>query len=162
MLIRVPVRGYAGFMRYAHTNVVAKDWRGLAQFYVDVFECRVKPPEREQSGEWLARGTGVPNASLAGVHLLLPGHGDAGPTLEVFGYGDTVERAPGKANRQGYGHLAFEVEDVQAVAEKVVAHGGSLEGAITRHPVDGVGMLTFVYVRDPEGNIVEIQSWDRG
>ena len=63
-------------MRYAHTNLVARDWEALAQFYTAVFTCRIVPPVRDQSGDWLSRGTGVPNAALKGAHLLLPGHGD--------------------------------------------------------------------------------------
>jgi len=31
---------------------------------------------------------------------------------------------------------------------------------VTRKEVEGVGLLAFVYFRDPEGNIIEIQSWD--
>ena len=148
-------------MRFAHTNIIAKDWRTLAQFYVDVFGCRVQPPERKQSGEWLTRGTGVPDAALEGVHLLLPGHGERGPTLEVFSYAETLEHEPGPANRQGLAHLAFEVDDVEAVSTKVTQHGGSLEGSVTERLVEGVGTLTFVYARDPEGNIIEIQAWER-
>ena len=30
---------------------------------------------------------------------------------------------------------------------------------MTSAEVPGVGMLTFVYVADPEGNIVELQAW---
>jgi catechol 2,3-dioxygenase-like lactoylglutathione lyase family enzyme len=27
--------------------------------------------------------------------------------------------------------------------------------------IDGIGVLKFVYFRDPEGNIIEIQSWEK-
>ena len=73
-------------MKYVHTNLVCKDWRRLSSFYVETFDCQVKPPVRKQSGEWLDRGTGVIGASLEGVHLLLPGYGQAGPTLEIYQY----------------------------------------------------------------------------
>ena len=35
----------------------------------------------------------------------------------------------------------------------------SLAGEVTRRHVDGVGDLVFVYARDPEGNLIELQSW---
>ena len=25
--------------RYAHTNIISKDWKKIAQFFIDVFEC---------------------------------------------------------------------------------------------------------------------------
>jgi catechol 2,3-dioxygenase-like lactoylglutathione lyase family enzyme len=147
--------------RFAHTNVVARDWRALAEFYIAVFGCRVKPPPRQQSGDWLARGTGVPGAALEGVHLLLPGHGEAGPTLEVYSYSTPLDAPAGVANRRGFGHIAFEVNDVGRTVEAVVAHGGQLAGQIAERAIEGVGTITFVYARDPESNLVEIQSWDR-
>ena len=146
-------------MRYAHTNIIANDWRALASFYCHVFACEPVPPERRQSGDWLARGTGVEDASLEGAHLRLPGHGESGPTLEIYSY-DTVDQLePGSANRRGLGHLAFEVANVEDVAAAVSEHGGSLVGDVTRRHIDGVGDLVFVYARDPEGNLIELQSW---
>lgn len=81
-------------MRYAHTNIAARDWKKLSTFYIHVFGCIVKPPERKLSGDWLDQATGLAKAELEGVHLLLPGYGDNGPTLEIFSYKDTHEREP--------------------------------------------------------------------
>lgn len=155
----VPVAAPA---RYAHTNLIAQDWRRLAAFYTDVFGCRPTGPERDQSGEWLDTATGVANARLRGQHLLLPGHGESGPTLEIYSYQDTLTDRPAPvANRAGYGHLAFEVTDVPAIFAAVLAHGGQRLGDIVRTSVSGVGDLEVIYVRDPEGNIIELQSWNR-
>lgn len=149
-------------VRFGHQNLIAREWRALADFYVRVFACEPLAPERALAGEWLARGTGVADAALAGVHLRLPGHGPRGPTLEIFTYAETLPRAGEHlANRQGFGHLAFTVDDVAACARDVVAAGGSLAGEIVRHEVPGVGELCFVYARDPEGNLLELQSWSR-
>jgi len=64
--------------------IVARDWRQLAQFYQHVFGCVPVPPERDLSGVDYERGTGVAGAHARGVHLLLPGYGSDGPTLELF------------------------------------------------------------------------------
>lgn len=144
---------------YKHTNIISRNWRELARFYEEVFGCLPVPPERHLSGEWLSRGTGVKAASFSGVHLRLPGHGENGPTLEIYQYARNEDRAPAAANREGISHLAFEVEDVDTAVSEVLANGGSMIGDITSAPVDGVGMLTFVYMSDPEGNIIELQSW---
>ncbi len=145
--------------RYTHTNIISADWPRLAQFYESVFGCERLLPERRLSGDWLAAGTGVPNAQLQGAHLRLPGHGPDGPTLEIFTYNDIADRLPPAANRLGLGHLAFAVDDVAGVVGQVLAAGGAQVGEVVSHEVAGVGRLTFAYVTDPEGNIIEVQHW---
>jgi predicted enzyme related to lactoylglutathione lyase len=70
-----------------------------------------------------------------------------------------VPRVPGVANREGIMHLAFEVDDVQKMLDLVLEHGGKKIGEIVSSEVKGVGLLTFVYCADPEGNIIELQAW---
>ena len=45
--------------RFVHVNLIAQDWRKLAEFYQQVFGCTPVPPERNLSGRWLEDGTGV-------------------------------------------------------------------------------------------------------
>ncbi len=146
-------------IKYVHTNIICEDWEKLAEFYQTVFGCEPVPPKREQSGEWLSEGTGVPGASLRGMHLRLPGYGDNGPTLEIYQYGKIEPDEPPAANRKGFGHIAFLVDNVLSVREKILKHGGADLGQVTETDVAGVGHLTFIYMTDPEGNILEIQSW---
>lgn len=146
-------------MRYAHTNIVAKDWKKLSEFYIKVFECVEIPPKRDLAGDWLDQAIGLTDAKLEGIHLLLPGHGGNGPTLEIFSYAETVDRDPLQANHSGFSHIAFEVDNVRTIFERAMQYGGRSLGNITQKAIPGVGLLTLVYFRDPEGNIVEIQSW---
>lgn len=148
-------------MRYSHTNIITKDWNRLAEFYCKVFGCLPVPPEREQSGDWLDRGTGLHGAKLQGVHLLLPGHGDRGPTLEIYQYEKSETNQPPVPNRLGLGHLAFEVDSVPLAKAEVLKNGGSSIGEIAETFVNGVGKLTFLYMADPDGNILELQHWAR-
>jgi catechol 2,3-dioxygenase-like lactoylglutathione lyase family enzyme len=146
-------------MRYVHTNLVARDWRALARFYQEAFGCQPISPEREQHAEWVGRGVGVPGLRLRGVHLRLPGYGEDGPTLEIYTYEPLLDAPAPEPNRPGFGHLAFAVDDVVATAERVLACGGRPLGDVTSARVEGVGTLEFVYVRDPEGNVLELQRW---
>ena len=146
-------------MRFAHTNIISTDWKALADFYVKTFACKIIPPIRKQSGAWLERGTGLENAKLEGAHLLLPGYKENGPTLEIFQY-ETVEKQDFVApNKRGFGHIAFEVDSVELVLKTLETNGGKAFGEITKKMVQGVGEITFVYARDPEGNLIELQSW---
>jgi predicted enzyme related to lactoylglutathione lyase len=145
-------------MKYVHTNLVAHDWRKLADFYIKVFNCTPVPPERNLKGEWLDKAVNIKDAHITGIHLLLPGFID-GPTLEVFQYSqenDTDKRYP---NTPGLGHIAFRVQNVEKTAKKIIGMGGSCIGELSTVEINGVGTLIFAYIRDPEGNIIEIQRY---
>ena len=143
--------------KYTHTNLVARDWKRLADFYVKVFGCAPVPPERDLSGGWLDRATALKDARITGIHLRLPGHGDAGPTLEVFQYDEETEADAPVPHRPGFGHIAFAVDDVEATKEAILEAGGGMVGEVVDVNIQGVGRLVFAYMRDPEGNILEIQ-----
>lgn len=145
--------------KFVHTNIVARDWRTLARFYEQVLGCVPMPPERNLEGQWLEKGTGVPGARIRGIHLRLPGYGPEGPTLEIFQYSPHEEPLDTAINRPGLGHIAFAVDDVEAARDAVVAAGGDDVGQIVSLPVPGAGTVTFAYVTDPEGNIIELQCW---
>ena len=146
--------------RYAHTNLVARDWRTLGRFYEQALGCVPVAPARDLSGEWLERGTGVPGARITGAHYRMPGSAPAGPTLEIFQYHPPQEAPPPPANRVGFGHIAFTVGDVDAARTAVIAAGGQAVGTIESIAIPGAGRITWTYVRDPEGNLIELQKRD--
>ena len=146
--------------RYAHTNLIARDWHALAKFYTDLFGCQFVPPERDYSGPALESGTGVKGATMQGVHLRLPGHGPEGPTLEIYTYSRLAEGPAPAVNRPGFAHLAFEVASVAEARQQVLEAGGSPVGEIVTLTTAAGRKVTWCYVTDPEGNILELQSWD--
>jgi predicted enzyme related to lactoylglutathione lyase len=144
--------------RYVHINLIARDWQRLARFYEDVFGCMPVPPERNLSGAEMEAGTGVPGARLRGMHLRLPGTGPDGPTLEIFQYSEPAADAPRVANRPGFAHIAFAVESVAEARELVLSHGGTAVGDVVTVAISPTARVTWCYVRDPEGNIIELQA----
>jgi predicted enzyme related to lactoylglutathione lyase len=147
--------------KFVHTNLVARDWRTLAAFYQYVFGCTPILPERDLSGPWLEAATNVPRAHIRGIHLRVPGYGDSGPTLEIFQYSPAGPESEHAIHRPGFAHIAFQVDDVEAARREVLAAGGHNFGQLVSAPVAGVGDVTFVYVTDPENNVIELQSWAR-
>ena len=145
--------------KYVHTNLIAKDWRALAKFYQEVFGCIPVPPERHFKGEDLERGTAVPNAQLDGIHLRLPGFDGNGPTLEVFTYTQSEPKPATAVNRPGFGHIAFSVDDVEKARTTVIAAGGEAVGDVVTLRLSTGARVTWCYVTDPEGNVVELQAW---
>jgi catechol 2,3-dioxygenase-like lactoylglutathione lyase family enzyme len=143
--------------RYSHTNIVARDPEGLAAFYSEVLQCR-RVAERHIGGPWLGRAMGLPGAALHVIHVLLPGCGEDGPTLEIFGM-EGLPDAPRMVPRSpGLMHTAFAVDDIRGTLARLLSAGGETLGEIAAADVDGVGHVEFVYTRDPEGNIVELQE----
>lgn len=147
--------------RFAHVNLIAEDFERLVAFYRDVFGCEPMTTDQRLTGEWVGAITGVPGAAIRVVHLRLPGGGEGGPSLELIRYDEAETRPQMAANRPGFGHIAFAVDDVAAARDAVVAAGGAVVGELRTVDVPGRGTLTEIYVTDPEGNIIELQSWSR-
>jgi predicted enzyme related to lactoylglutathione lyase len=145
--------------RYVHTNLIAEDWQALSSFYQQLFGCVPVPPERDYQGEKLEAGTGIRGVHLRGAHLRLPGYGEDGPTLEIFNYNLLEPRHKTAVNRPGYGHIAFSVEDVADAKNLVLEAGGGAVGEVVTLQVATGARVTWCYVTDPEGNIIELQSW---
>lgn len=147
--------------KYVHTNIISDNWERLASFYETVFGCVRVLPERDMSGQWIEDGTGVPGAHIRGAHLRLPGYGDAGPTLEIFQYDANKHGERRTVNQTGLVHIAFLVDNVENALDEVLAGGGSRMGKVVSKPIEAVGLLTFVYAYDPDGNIIELQNWQK-
>lgn len=145
--------------RYVHTNIIAKDANRLIGFYKTVFHCENINGTRDLRGEWLDKLTGLSEAHITGEHLLLPGYNNEHPTLEIFSY-DTLKKAiPAEINRPGIAHIAFEVDDVEATLKEVIKAGGSAVGEVVTADYPDGTQAVFVYAKDPEGNIIELQNW---
>lgn len=145
--------------KFGHVNVTGRDWRRLAAFYTELFGMELVPPERDYVGPDLEGATRIAGAHLTGAHLRLPGHGPAGPTLEIYQY-DTVELAgETRVDRAGWGHIAFQVPDVPASLEAVVAAGGDRYGTVVTLTTADGRHVTWCYATDPDGNLIELQAW---
>lgn len=146
-------------MKFVHTNIVAQDFKKLAEFYKVVFECKPIDPPRDLKGKWIEEGTGVDGAEIKGVHMLLPGCGEEGPTLEIFEYNKSTKGGDKRVNRLGFAHISFRVDNIHNLLRKVIVNGGQQLGKLTSREIEGAGTITFVYVSDPEGNVIELQNW---
>jgi len=147
--------------KYVHTNLIARDWKKLASFYTDVFGCTLVPPERDYQGDALDAGTGLQGAHMIGVHLRLPGYDEAGPTLEIYNYDQLKETQAPAVNRPGFGHIAFEVDNVAEARQLVETNDGEAVGEIVTLTTKAGTKVTWCYMTDPEGNIIELQSWSK-
>jgi catechol 2,3-dioxygenase-like lactoylglutathione lyase family enzyme len=119
------------------------------------------PPERNYKGKELDAGVNIRGAHLKGIHLRLPGWGENGPTLEIYSYNVHKKKPKTAVNRPGFTHIAFEVDNVEPALKKVLASGGNKVGEIVTLTTSAESKVTWCYLTDPEGNIIELQKWNR-
>lgn len=129
-----------------HAALLVSDVDRSRRFYAGVLGLDeiARPASFTFPGAWFRCGD-------AEIHLI--GEAQAGRTRE---------RHPGYDPEEletGYGtHTAFEVTDLVAAQRHLDAHGIAVEGG-PRPRGDGVQQL---YVRDPDGHIVELFAWEAG
>ena len=103
-------------------------------------------------GEWIDRIIGLDDATVEVVMARAP---DGTDMFEVVRFqspsAGAQEPAPA-ANRPGLRHVAFKVDDVRAVVDRVREAGWDTVGEI----VDFQNTFLLCYVRGPEGLIVEL------
>ena len=145
--------------RYVHTNIIARDVARLIAFYTTALRCTRMGQTRDLRGPWLDGLTNLPDAHIVGEHLLLPSYADEHPTLEIFSYDSLRDALPPEVNRPGFAHIAFEVDDVEKTLAEILAAGGGQVGKTVAAAYPNGLEAVFVYARDPEGNIIELQSW---
>ncbi len=155
---------------FRHTNLVAQDWQRLAKFYEIVFGMNVIPPIRDLKGEAFDDGVGWTGVRIQGAHLRFPGFDQLSdtecPTLEIFEYNNMppVSSSDKLINRPGFGHIAFSVQNIQETIDCILKNGGmylkdgELSKDIQKHEIAGKGILFWIYMRDCEANILEIQQ----
>jgi lactoylglutathione lyase len=130
-------------VRIDHTGLSVADLEAMATWYADVFgftrelTLRVEP------------------LALDIVMLILPGCDHRLELLYRPGSGRRTDpRDPGEAAlHQGFGHIAFDVDGVDAAYDRAVAAGARPVMAPRPSPEPGVRMA---FVADPEGNLVEL------
>ena len=103
-------------------------------------------------GEWIDRIIGLENATVETVMARTP---DGSDIFEVVRFQSPTAGAQEPApptNRPGLRHVAFKVDDMRGVVDRVREAGWETVGEI----VDYENTFLLCYVRGPEGLIVEL------
>lgn len=141
-------------VRFDQVKILARDPEALAAFYREALGCETVVPLQELEDDAVARATGVPDADMKLTVLRLPGRGEHGPVLEL--YSVSGPRPDDWHYQPGQGQLAFEVEDLEAAMGRVGGAGGSKLGDLVEWEGPSGARARFVYMRDPEGNIIDL------
>jgi catechol 2,3-dioxygenase-like lactoylglutathione lyase family enzyme len=136
--------------RMEHVGIVVDDLAAATEFFVALgLELQGEAPVE---GRWVDRVVGLDGVRLQVALLQTPdGHG----RLELAKFhapsGQGGDRqAP--ANAPGIRHVAFAVEDIDAIVAGLRARGAELVGELERYE----DSYRLCYVRGPEGIIIEL------
>jgi len=136
--------------RMDHVGVVVDDLAAAIEFFVELgLELQ---GEGSVAGSWVDRVIGLDGVQ-AKIAMLQTPDGDARLELSVFLAPSTLggdRHAP--ANTRGIRHIAFVVEDIDAVVARLRALGTEFVGEVERYE----DSYRLCYVRGPEGIIVEL------
>jgi catechol 2,3-dioxygenase-like lactoylglutathione lyase family enzyme len=131
-----------------HIGIRVSDMDRAIAFYTTAFQARALTRPFVIEGELAeAMFEGPPGASFRLCHLAF----GAG-MIELFELQHPREpAAPLRGLRDGIMHVGFQVDDVKATVARVLAAGGGLVVGVRRW-----GAHQLCFVRDPDGNVIEI------
>lgn len=142
--------GRPGVTGFVHIGLVVEDLDEMVRFLeVLGFDCG---EPGVFSGDWIGRIIGLEDATVELVMVRMPDGGDVFEVVRFHAPAASAQEAAPAANRPGLRHVAFNVDDVRGVVDRVRAAGWDTVGEI----VDYEGTYLLCYVRGPEGLIVEL------
>ena len=133
-----------------HVGIVVDDLAAAIDFFSAIgLELE---GEGEVGGDWVDRIIGLEGVR-SNIAMLKTPDGNSRVELSRF-QSPTAEAddAQAPANRLGLRHIAFAVEGLDAILERLQARGATLVGEIERYE----DFYRLCYVRGPEGIIVEL------
>lgn len=133
-----------------HVGIVVDDLAAATEFFVHLgLELQ---GEGSVEGGWVDRVVGLDGVRAQVAIVQTPdGHG----RLELTKFhapADQGQQRPAPANTLGIRHIAFVVEDIDAVVAGLRARGTELVGELERYGES----YRLCYVRGPEGIIIEL------
>lgn len=146
--------------RFGHVGIVVRDLDRMIEFYTRVLGLSLKRTFVVDSEEF-GRGVGIPGAKARGAHVTdVAGQVE----LELLQFlSDPEEKLTSATNVLGYGHIAFVVNDLEG-SRNELEHAGVevFSEPVTMTTPWNMAGFRFLYFRDFEGNIVELNKLPEG
>ncbi|ENP5333418.1 VOC family protein [Salmonella enterica] len=144
-----------------HVAIIVQDLRVMINYYSVLLDA-VKIKDIVLDSEPFRKGIGVPNAKARTVHLY---NKDINLTIELTQFISPILEENKvflhTVNRIGYGHLSFEVSDIIEVYKHLEMNRCEVNKVSTEIStiIGDDKRICFAYIRDPEGNIIELINY---
>ncbi|WP_421566686.1 VOC family protein [Ochrobactrum sp. EDr1-4] len=140
-----------GRTSFDHTGFITSNIERSVKFWTEVMGF-----EAQQIGErkkpWIADFMGVPGAEVRLVHLY--GHGAHIEFIEFqTARGEAIRPA---GNQPGVAHVCLRVENLDPLIARISQNGGASQGKLTEITEGIASGLRGLYMRDPEGILIEL------
>lgn len=141
-----------------HTGITVSDLDRSVRFYRDVLGFKVSEPVR-CAGEMFEKVTGVPGAEIEVAFVRAPGH-----IIELLCYRKPEGRVRStlRSCDPGFWHLALKVSDIERAVQSVWRAGFEPLSPVQSVDEGPLAGLKVVYVRDPDGVVLELLEEPRG
>ena len=140
----------SGIRRFDHVGITVADLDTVTAFFVGL-GCEVEG-RMMMEGDFVDTVIGIPN-SRSEIVTLRPPDGGTGLELSSFSRPDHEPGSPeAMPNELGLRNVCFEVDDLQAIVDRLAADGYGLVGGIGQYEQ----LWRMAYVRGPEGIIVAL------
>ncbi|MFC9598825.1 VOC family protein [Peribacillus butanolivorans] len=136
--------------RIDHVGVIVNDLSAAKEFFLD-FGLEVKG-EWEMEGELMGYAVGLNDVKVACVGLGMPDGQTWIELIKFYTPSDEKDIQQTFANTLGIRHIAFTVEDIEAVVAKLKKKGTEIFSEIQQYEES----YKLCYVRGPEGIILEL------
>jgi len=136
--------------RMEHVGIVVDDLEAATEFFAEL-GLRLQG-DGSVEGHWVDRIVGLEGVQVDFAMMQTP---DGNGRLELVKFHSPSNQGDNRhapANTRGLRHLAFAVEDIDAVVARLRAHGGELVGEVERYE----DSYLLCYIRGPEGIIIEL------
>jgi catechol 2,3-dioxygenase-like lactoylglutathione lyase family enzyme len=143
-------RDRPGVTDFVHIGLVVEDLDETVRF-LDLLGLDCTKPG-VFGGEWIDRIIGLEDVTVETVMARAPDGTDIFEVVRFQSPSAGAHEPEPATNRPGLRHVAFKVDDVRGVVERVRAAGWETVGEI----VDYENTFLLCYVRGPEGLIVEL------
>jgi len=136
--------------RMEHVGIVVDDLAAATEFFAELgLVLQGKAPVE---GRWVDRIVGLEGVRAESAMMQTP---DGNGRLELVKFHSPSNQGDNRhapANTPGIRHIAFAVEDIDAVVAGLRARGAELVGELERYE----DSYRLCYVRGPEGIIIEL------
>jgi len=149
-------------IRIDHVNLVVADMERSVRFYEDLFGLR-RGFEVVLEGAWVEELTALPGARARCVFLEIEPSAARLELLQYFAPTGEPLAANSLPNTLGLRHVAFLVEDLDALATRLQEQGVPIVGGPSAPPfaVGSLGRKRLLYFLDPDGVLVEAASYEQ-
>lgn len=147
-------------IRIDHVNIVVSDLERSIEFYTSLLGLR-RSFEAVLKGDWIAEVTGINGAQ---AHCVFLESDDSTMRLELLQYiapTGTILAINSLPHTVGIRHVAFLVDDLEALVERLRAAGVELVSAPVLVPfaVSTMGRKRLCYFYDPDGTLLEAAAY---